>query len=151
MQHAAPTADPRGMKRTHPDRSAEVLPPEGVIEMACTKYGDDPELFHAYASFAGRVDAFLSCRGLRGWQTLDVERFIGSARTPSEAGTLCCMLATVLPWMVGAQDIGHSDARRQLVALLEACPADAQARACVAQAVEQLEEMETGDSLALRH
>ncbi len=144
-------ADPTSMKRSHPKHSTEVLPPEGVIEMACTKYGDDPELFHAYASFAGRVDAFLSCRGLRGWQTLDVERFLQSARTPAEAGTLCCMLATVLPWMVGAQDISRRAATRQLAALLDSCPDDAQARACVRQSMEQLEETDPGAPPQLRH
>ncbi|MGH1347557.1 MAG: hypothetical protein ACRBN8_38730 [Nannocystales bacterium] len=141
------------MTHSYPEHPPEVLPPEGVIEMACTKYGDDPELFHAYASFAGRVDAFLSCRGLQGWDALDVERFILSARTPSEAGTLCCMLATVLPWMVGAEDISRFDASRQLAALLESCPGDVQARTCVKQAIEQLEETEAwaDGSEELRH
>jgi len=140
------------MKRTQPEHVLEILPPEGVVEMACTKFGDDPELFNAYASFAGRVDAFLSCRGLRGWQMLDVPRFLDrSATTPAEAGTLCCMLATVLPWMVGAQDISREDAVRQLVALREACPQDPQARICIEQAVEQLAQTDPSEAEELRH
>lgn len=51
---------------------------------------------------------------------------------------LCCMLATVLPWMVAARDIPRLDATRQFVALVKACPEDAQARACVERARERL-------------
>lgn len=140
------------MKRTHAPQLADILPPEGVIDMACTEFADDPEQFHAYASFAGRVDAYLSCRGLRGWAALDVKPFIAhSGRTPSEAGTLCCMLATVLPWMVRARDISRLDATRKFVALLKACPEDAQARACIERAREQLAQTDASVAAELRH
>lgn len=140
MQHLPPMADPPSMEHT-PDHLPELTPPEGVLEMVCTEFFDEPEQMQAYAVFAGRVDAFLNVRGLRGWEMLDVERFLSqSARTRPEAATLCCMLATVLPWMVRARDLSRSQAVRKCVVMLEVCAQDPQARSCIQRATDALGE-----------
>lgn len=54
------------MKRTHAGSLPDILPPEGIIDLACAEFSDDPEQFRAYAPFAGWVDAYLAGRGLCG-------------------------------------------------------------------------------------
>ncbi len=142
MQHLPAMADPETMQHT-PDHLPEISPPEGIVEMVCTEFFDEPDQMQAYAVFAGRVDAFLSGRGLRGWEMLDVRRFLEqSARTASEARTLCCMLATVLPWMVRARDLSRSQAMRKCEVMLEACACDAQARGCIERAMATMGEVD---------
>lgn len=123
-----------------PDHLPEVTPPEGVVEMVCTEFVDDPAQMQAYARFAGCIDAFLDARGLRGWAALDVPTFLEHcARTPSEAATLCCMLATVLPWMVRAGDLTRPQAGRQCIAMQEVCAHDAEALGCIERATDEVQ------------
>ena len=61
------------------------------------------------------------------------------ARTPPEAVTLCCMLATVLPWMARAGDVSRSQAARKCVVMLEVCGDDAAARSCITRAKDEVE------------
>ena len=122
------------MQRT-PDHIPETTAPEGVLEMVCTELVDDPVQMKAYARFSGSVDGFLSLHGLRSWGTLDLEGFLRAcARSPSEVAMLCCMLATVLPWMVRAGDVTGAEATALCEAMLEQCAHDAEVLGCIARA-----------------
>lgn len=128
--------DPLGMKDTS---LPEASPPEGIVEMVCTTFIDDPAQMEAYANFAARVDVYLSARGLRSWAHLDVERFLAAqARSRPEAATLCCMLATVLPWMVRAGDVFAREALRQCEVMLDLCGHDLDARCSVIRAMDEV-------------
>jgi len=111
--------------------------------MVCTELMDDPVQMQAYAVLAGQVDGFLEYRGLHSWAALDVETFLAqSARTPSEAATQCCMLATVLPWMVRSGDLCSAEASQKCVELLGVCPPDIQARTCIVRTMQRVCELE---------
>ena len=139
MQHPRAVVDPNTMERT-PNHLPEVTPPEGIVEMVCTEFIDDPAQMQAYAIFAGRIDAFLDADGVQGWAALDVPSFLKRcARTPSEAATLCCMLATVLPWMVRAGDLTRPQATQKCVAMLEVCTHDAEALGCIGRAKDEVQ------------
>lgn len=96
--------------------------------MACTLFADDPVSSKAYAVFGARVDHFLDARGLCCWSELDVAEFLYEAAGDApEAVTLCCMLCTAIPWLVGAEDISAAQGDALMRRILEVCPEDAEA------------------------
>lgn len=120
--------------------------------MVCQRFGDEPDQVLAYATFAAQVDNYLATRNLSGWEQLDIARFISHrARTPDEPGTLCCMMAAALPWMVRAGDLSRAQALQKCDALLEVCPDDAEARTAIAHAMNHLAEAEAGVTAGLPH
>ncbi len=129
------------MSRIRHPHTPEPTPPEGIVEMVCTLFVDDPEQMQAYAVFAARVDHYLHHHGLRDWSMLDAYQFVAhSARSRDEAITLCCMLATVLPWLVQAGDLTSLEASAICRAISEACPSDEDARVCIEASWEQIGE-----------
>ena len=116
-------------------------PPEGLVEMVCTLFHDDPVSTEAYAMFGAQVDLFLGARGLRRWADLDVTEFLHhAARTASEAVTLCCMFSTLLPWLARADDLTRTEADALLRRVLEVCPRDADAEVFMRNSIGSLDQ-----------
>ncbi len=152
MQHPALAVDHSCVKHPHPHQAPNVGPQEGIIDMVCHRFGDEPDQVLAYATFAAEVDSYLANRNLSGWAELDVAAFIAqSADTPTEQGTLCCMMAAALPWMVRAGDLARAQAVEKCCALLEVTPDDAEVRASIRHALNHLGENDAAVTAGLPH
>lgn len=148
----APAADHSCVKHPHPHHAPAVGPQEGIIDMVCHRFGDEPDQVLAYATFAAEVDSYLANRDLTGWAQLDVAAFIAqSADTSTEQGTLCCMMAAALPWMVRAGDLSRAQALQKCHALLEVTPDDPEARISIHHAMNHLGETDSSVTAGLPH
>jgi hypothetical protein len=126
-------------------------PPEGLVEMVCTLFADDPVSTEAYAIFGAQIDLFLGSRGLRRWADLAVMDFLRhAAHNASEAVTLCCMLSTVVPWLARSGEMSALEANAMLRRLLEVCPEDEDAEAFMCNSIDDLERARFGVA-ELRH